>query len=312
MAVACPLCSSEKTSLITNKVRFDNKADILRCQNCSLVFLDQNSFELPADFYETEYHQTYLAHVEPALLDPNAYYDKMRVVTKPWSDKINNMLTGAEVILDFGCSTGHLISNIQDKAGKVYGHELNKKEVEFCRNMKGLDVASEPLHKRFAEGMFDYITMIFVLEHIAEPIVLLNYLKRFLKTTGKFLILVPNAQDALLRFYDIPEFIHFYYCVEHLFYYTPETINEVFRQAGLTGNIATIQEYPITNHLNWSYRQKPSDTLASRRGIPDIPLGAIDKISKWEDFWGRVDEQYKVFLEENGYGDRIWCEVGLE
>lgn len=311
MAVVCPLCSGEKTSLITNKVRFDNHADILCCQQCSLIFLDQDSYKLPPDFYENEYHQTYLAHIEPALLDPNAYYDKMLTVTKPWSDRINNLLTGNEVILDFGCSTGHVISNIQEKAKKVYGHELNKKEVDFCRDIKGLDVSSEPLHKRFPDGVFDYITMIFVLEHIAEPVKLLDYLKRFLKPDGRFIIVVPNARDALLNFYNIPQFKSFYYCIEHLFYYTPETINMVFQQAGLIGSIETIQEYPIANHLNWGYRQQPSDTLASRRGIPDIPLGCTDMLSGWEKFWIRVNEQYGQFLEENGYGDRIWCEIGL-
>jgi len=312
MSVICPLCSNAELSLITNRVRFDNKADVLYCEKCSLIFLDQNSFQLPTDFYENEYHQTYLAHIEPAMLDPNVYYEKMLAVTKPWSDRIIKLLNGNEIMLDFGCSTGHLISNIQPAAKKVYGHELNKKEVEFCRNVKGLDVASEPLHNRFAEEMFDYITMIFVLEHIAEPIVLLNYLKRFLKPDGKFLILVPNAQDALLSFYEIPEFKHFYYCVEHLFYYTPKTINEVFKKAGLRGSIETVQEYPITNHLNWGYRQKPSDTMASRRNIPDIPLSASAMIPKWEEFWFSINKQYFRFLQDNGYGDRIWCEIGLK
>lgn len=311
VAVSCPLCSSKETSLISNKVRFDNKADVLRCEKCSLVFLDQNSFQLPSDFYENEYHQTYLTHIEPALLDPHDYFEKMLISNKLWIRKINSMLTGEEVILDFGCSTGHLIKAIQSKAKKVYGHELNRKEVEFCRNIKGLDVDSEPLHNRFSLGMFDYITMIFVLEHIAEPITLLSYLKNFLKPTGKLLILVPNAQDALLKFYDIPEFKHFYYCIEHLFYYTPNTIKEVFKQAGLKGNIDTIQEYPITNHLNWGYRQKPADTLASRRSIPDIPLACADMDYKWEEFWLSINQQYKQFLQKNNYGDRIWCEVGL-
>jgi hypothetical protein len=81
----------------------------------------------------------------------------------------------------------------------------------------------------------------------------------------------------------------------------------VFDEAGLRGEIQTIQEYPITNHLNWGYRQKPSDVLASRRIVPDIPLMNDEMIPDWESFWMDVDKHYKNFLQKFGLGDRIWC-----
>jgi len=303
----CPLCKSRETVLITNRVRFDNKADVYQCRNCSLVFLDQNSFTLPNNFYESDYHQTYLTHVEPSAFDPKAYYEKMKKTTKPWCDRINKMLTGKEVILDFGCSTGHVMRGIQDKAKKVVGHDMNRIEIEFCRNILGFDVSGVSLHERFTEEFFDYIIMIFVLEHISDPVGLLNYLKRFLKPDGRFIILVPNVQDALVQFYSIPPFAGFYYCVEHLFYYSSKTLANVINMAGLKGYIETIQEYPITNHLNWGYRQKPSDVLASRRLVPDIPLMNSSMMAEWEIFWMDVDRQYKSFLEKYQFGDRIWC-----
>jgi len=306
----CPLCKSHKTSLITNRVRFDQQADVYRCRNCSLVFLDQNSFKLPDNFYESAYHQTYLTHVEPSAFDPKAYYEKMRKTTIPWCNRINAMLTGKEVVLDFGCSTGHVMTGIQEKAGKVVGHDINRAEIEFCRQTLGLDVSGEPLHERFPEEHFDYIVMIFVLEHISDPVGLLNHLKRFLKPVGRFVILVPNVQDALVQFYDIPPFAGFYYCVEHLFYYSAKTLADVMKQAGLKAQVDTIQEYPITNHLNWGYRQKPSDVLASRRLVPDIPLANSSMLGEWEEFWMEVDSRYKHFLEKHQFGDRIWCMAG--
>ena len=310
MSVTCPICTSAHTRLVTNKVRFNTPAEVMRCESCTLTFLDQNSFRFPRDFYESDYHQTYLTHVEPDALDPEKYYKKMLQATKPWSDRMNQILTGKEVVLDVGCSTGHFITNIQARASKVYGHELSKKEVEFCRSRLSLDVADQPLHHRFEKGTFDYISMIFVLEHIATPVDFLLHLKKFLKPGGKFIILVPNVQDALVNFYDIQSFAEFYYCIEHLFYYSPKTIAEVFAKAGLRGRIETVQEYPITNHLNWGYRQKPSDTLASRRAVPDIPLRQEALQQKWEFFWAGIDQQYKKFLTEVGFSDRIWCEVG--
>lgn len=308
--VACPLCEKDNVELITSKVRFDYDAQVYRCNDCSLIFLDQKSFKYPKDFYEREYHQTYITHVEPDALDPDAYYKKMLKATKIWADKFSEMLTGTETVLDVGCSTGHFLELIQNKAETVHGYDLNKKEVAFCRETLGLDVSDEPLEDRFDKGRFDFITMIYVLEHIAEPVEFLNYLKQFLKPDGKFVILVPNAKDPLVNFYDIPQFMAFYFCIEHLFYFTPRTLELVFNKAQLGGAIETLQEYPLTNHLNWGYRCKPSDTLAARSGLPDIALKEFAPSQEWKELWDGFNMLYKEFLKKNDYGDRLWAVVG--
>jgi SAM-dependent methyltransferase len=305
----CPLCLTDNLELMTRKVRFDYQADVYCCQGCSLIFLDQESFTYPDDFYEKEYHQTYITHVEPDAFDPQVYYNKMLKATRIWADKVNEMLSGNETVLDVGCSTGHFLKLIRDKAKAVCGYDLNKKEVAFCREVQRLDVSDEPLGKRFDKGTFDFISMIYVLEHIAKPIEFLNYLKQFLKPDGKFIILVPNAKDPLVNFYDIPEFRDFYFCIEHLFYYTPSTLKMVFDKAQLEGSIETLQEYPLANHLNWGFRRRPTDTLASRSGLPDIELQGIELSQEWQKLWERFDAIYREFLANNGYGDRLWAVV---
>ena len=310
MASDCYLCGCKDTQRITDTLRFNKQAEVLKCKKCDLVFLDQSSFSFPKDFYEKEYHQTYLSHIEPDLLVPEKYYEKMLLACKPWSDRINQMLSGKEVVLDVGCSTGHLITNISQRAKKVFGYELSKKEVQFCREQLTLDVSDAPLELRFAEGTFDFITLIFVLEHIGDPISFLRYLGKFLKPAGQFVILVPNANDALLNLYDIRSFSEFYFCIEHLFYFTPSTLRSLFDKVELEGKVESVQEYPITNHLNWGYRQKPSDVLSARKQVPDIDLATSQIGPKWEEFWKGVDGKYREFLLENGFADRIWSVVG--
>ena len=309
-SLTCSLCGGAGLTLLANQVRFGHRADVYKCRDCSLVFLDQQSYQFPADFYEKDYHQTYITHVEPDALNPQAYYEKMKKANKQWADKFAAMLTGKEVVLDVGCSTGHFMDLVKDKTQEIYGLELNRKEIEFCRQVLKLDVSDQPLETRFKPGTFDYITMIYVLEHIAEPREFLGTLAQFLKPEGKLVILVPNVQDALVNFYNIPEFVSFYYCIEHLFYYSPKTIKLLFDKLGLAGEIEVIQEYPITNHLNWAFLRAPSDTLAARKGVPNVQLQEDAPEAAWSALWQQFNLLYQAFLKENGYGDRVWCVVG--
>jgi SAM-dependent methyltransferase len=311
-AKACPFCASPDNSLVADRVRFDRSARVLRCNSCTLVFLDQDSFQFPKDFYQREYHQTYLTHVDPDMLDPARHYEKMSAASRPWIERVRQLLRGAETVLDVGCSTGHVLTGIRDAAARVYGQELSREEIAYCRQAHGLDVSDQPLETRFQPATFDYILLMFVLEHIGEPVQFLSGLKRFLKPGGQFLILVPNVLDPLVQLYRIPAFTQFYFCIEHLFYYSPRTIGDLFAKAGLAGTIDTLQEYPITNHLNWGYRQKPSDTLAARRQVPDIALADEERLPRWEQFWVQVNQAYGVFLAGEGLGDRLWCQVGID
>ncbi len=308
--VLCPLCGSIETRLVTDRLRFDRVAGVMACMSCSLVFLDQKSFEFPRDFYEHDYHQTYLTHVDPDMLNPARHHEKMLKASAPWIDRISARLTGRESVLDVGCSTGHVMVGIRDHAARVCGHELSRKEVEFCRSALELDVSDVPLEQRFEPGTFDYITLIFVLEHIAEPVEFLEHLKRFLKPGGKFIIVVPNILDPLLTLYDIPAFPKFYYCIEHLFYYSPKTMRDLLGKAHLVGDVVPVQEYPIGNHLNWGYRQSPSETLAARRSGPDIQLVNETDLDDWDRFWRQVDSEYKTMLAKKERSDRLWCVVG--
>lgn len=295
---------------MADTVRFEQKADVYRCQTCGLTFLDQGSFKFPDDFYKNDYHQTYLTHIEPDAVDPKKYYEKMKKTTQIWADRFSEMLTGKEVVLDVGCSSGHFMDLVKGKTGKIYGSELNKREIDFCRDQLNLDVSDEPLEKRFKKETFDYITLIFVLEHIADPQGFLNHLKTFLKPDGKMVILVPNVKDALVSFYDIAEFKKFHYCIEHLYYYDDKTIKKLFDKTGLSGMIETVQEYPVTNHINWAYTRKPSDVLASRKNIPNLPLDDSVPLEAWEQLWNEFNQKYQAFLKRHGYGDRLWCVVG--
>ena len=77
----------------------------------------------------------------------------------------------------------------------------------------------------------------------------------------------------------------------------------------LKGKIECIQEYPITNHINWAFNQKPSDVVRSRKNLPDIELINKKYSQEWIKLWEKFSNSYKDFLLKRGFSDRIWCEI---
>ncbi len=109
--------------------------------------------------------------------------------------------------LDIGCGDGYFLR--RSVAFERYGldKELGDKVDE------GLD---------FPDSYFDVVTMLAVIEHISDPIPLLNEIHRVLVPGGKFILTTPKkSAELFISLYarDIEE--------EHEVYYTPEKINQL-------------------------------------------------------------------------------------
>ena len=112
-----------------------------------------------------------------------------------------------ERLLDIGCGDGYFIkrSNCKERYGldKLLGDEVTSI----------LD---------FPDAFFDYVTMLAVIEHIAEPLILFREIHRVLKHRGRFVFTTPKKQaEFILRLYakDIDE--------EHESYFDQERVKEL-------------------------------------------------------------------------------------
>lgn len=101
------------------------------------------------------------------------------------------------VILDVGCNSGLLVSELQKKGNEVYGIDFSKKAIQFglSQGVKNLAVGSLANNKLGCDKKkFDIIMYLDVLEHIKNDCVELKLIDERLTEGGLVIIMVPAFQ----------------------------------------------------------------------------------------------------------------------
>lgn len=108
-------------------------------------------------------------------------------------DIFKNLPHGSSTkILDVGCCTGFNLHTLS-KFGKVYGADVEKKAVEYCkkRGLKRISFLKNGLKLPFKDNFFDVITCLDVIEHVKEDKKYLEELRRILKPGGTLVLFTP-------------------------------------------------------------------------------------------------------------------------
>lgn len=246
----CYLCDSRFFSKVPGKVRDLETLSILRCTSCGLVFLD-NFSHVNSDFYDHEYtEENHGTHDWDAFLNECAKDDQRRF------SQIQALIAN-RAYLDVGCGAGGVLLRAQKVAKHATGVEPQwvwRKAL----NSAGVDVAASLAEVENASQ--NVISLFHVLEHIADPLAFIRDLLKKAAPSGRLVIEVPNADDALLSLYENKPFSEFTYWSPHLFLYSHTTLSRLLEKAGIDRNqiaISQYQRYPLSNHLMWLAQGRP-------------------------------------------------------
>ncbi|MGI6855491.1 class I SAM-dependent methyltransferase [Mesorhizobium sp. 1B3] len=157
--------------------------------------------------------------------------------------------------LDFGCGLGGMLDELASEASWAAGLEPNKERAAIVRG-RGHNVIGGL--SSLEEGSIDVVTMFHVLEHLTEPVAILEAVRRVLRPGGTLLVEVPHARDALFTLYDCEAFKRFTFWSEHLVLHTRRSLQALLRHVGYEA-VETMaqQRYPLANHQYWLSKGKP-------------------------------------------------------
>jgi 2-polyprenyl-3-methyl-5-hydroxy-6-metoxy-1,4-benzoquinol methylase len=217
--ISCPLCQ-ENTSSVFDQREFRSIPVTNRlCQSCGLVYQSPRMTQPESQaFYEAEYRRLYQGQEGPSAKDTIVQSARAKKTLAFISPHVKR----CSYILDIGCSTGALLQNIGAyyhaqtfgiEPGTIYRQYAQDSGLTVYPSLAELEQASLP--------RFNLISMMHVLEHLADPVEYLQHLrKRLLTPDGWLLVEVPNL------------YAHDSFEVAHLISFSAHTLAQVIKKAG--------------------------------------------------------------------------------
>ncbi len=246
--VECPLkLTSESCNIVqrTGSVRDYPDVGILECLSCGVTF-----------------HARDLTHIVD-YENSTMTFAEMNGLVKPMAPDEDDKRRGVFIRRNFPSSQKSKISVLDFGSG--YGNLL--KELEHDYEIEGLEIDNHARARSLAEGFrvhdslaaveansrkFDLITMIHVVEHLANPVEVLKQLSSLLNKNGSIVIETPNADDALLVSYNCLEFQNWTYWSHHPVLFNFKGIYNLVEQAHLKCILSEpVQRYNLANHMYW-------------------------------------------------------------
>lgn len=195
--MSCRICGSDQLNLLyMGKDRLHGLAGdfgLYTCANCGVVAVrPQLSNELIEKYYPVDY----ISYPGPIEQEVSKFkrVDRQYGVTKRRKKIEKHTGKKGGRILDIGCATGIFIREMKEHGWDVFGVEPSTYAARVAVEELGLNVINGYLEQStFEENYFDVITLWDVFEHLPDPVVTLEIIKRILKPNGSLVITMPNS-----------------------------------------------------------------------------------------------------------------------
>jgi SAM-dependent methyltransferase len=225
---SCHLCGGTdwKTAFHVTDTNQDVPGEwrILVCTKCHLGVLNpMPGNEEIASYYLDNFYTTDRKRFNPFIEGARSFAAGLR------STMLKKLMPKAGILLDFGAGPGHFGATMTKAGWTVVSVDLatsvNEKADDIHFTMIG-----DRVSLNFPDSYFDAVTLWYVIEHLRNPRIVLEELRRVLKPDGILLLAQQNFESYQSRFFkncwlilDPPR---------HLYQFSPGNLSNLVEQEG--------------------------------------------------------------------------------
>tara|TARA_B100001750_G_scaffold33156_1_gene23032 strand:+ start:4700 stop:5572 length:873 start_codon:yes stop_codon:yes gene_type:complete len=234
---SCPICTTEmKFKFVTKDYLVTGESfDIVECEACSIrtttPFPDK---KIIGNYYSSD---DYISHDDKVSGIFDSIYGLVRTYQlnkkKKLIGKYFNKSNGK--ILDIGCGAGDFLQYMKENHWNINGVDTSNKARKIAKKKLNIKVM-DPKDWINNKEKYDVITCWHSLEHVHEPWVYLDKIKKSLTLDGFLIVALPNYQSTDAKIYK--EFWAAYDTPRHLYHFTIKSMNKTIKPHGL--NIESI------------------------------------------------------------------------
>jgi len=220
------------------------------------------------DYYAHKYYQTGQGSYSPEYLNEEiAYFQLKANLIYIKASQLSNIQPGAKLI-DIGCGEGWIMDEFYKRGLSVSGLDFSKHGIEKFHPhlLTFFDQGNifEKIQKTLSDGtLFDVVILANVIEHVKEPVLLLEEIKKCMGPCALLIIVAPNDFSALHQILIEKKIIprKFWLCYpDHLSYFNRNSMINLLSDFGYS-ILATVADNPIDLNLfneNSNYIKDPS------------------------------------------------------
>lgn len=132
-------------------------------------------------------------------------------------------LSGESVVLEVGCGSGELMSQLDGRVRVAAGVDLSSVGLKLARRRKVAVTRALAERLPFRDGCFDAVVGQHLIEHLPDVAGALYEWKRVLRPTGALVLVTPNAAYPDPTLFEDPTHVHVF---------TPADLRSSLEQAG--------------------------------------------------------------------------------
>ncbi len=251
----CALCGGQAFDPVASGYDYEmqtcgNRWHVRRCQHCTHEQLDPRPAAgalpviYPADYYSYEMDRT---------VGRFAMWGKTRLDRLKLRAPLAALGRLPDGYLDVGCGDGRYLGILQSMGvprSRLFGLELDGRAVQRARDagFHAWQVRAEHASDLIAAESLDLISLFHVIEHVSDPVAVINSLKGLLRPGGVIVIETPNVDSLDAKLFR-ERFWGGYHFPRHWHLFSEHTLCRMLEDSGLVVRNCTYQ----TGHAFWLY-----------------------------------------------------------